>query len=100
MMRRRPVMRTVARTAVVAGTAVVVGGAVRGHQEKKAEAAQAAQAGAQPAAAAAPEEAPAEGAPVPGSPEAIDQLKELAGLHEQGILTDQEFSDQKAKLLG
>ncbi len=98
MMRRRPVMRTVARTAVVAGTAVAVGGAVHRHQESKAEAAQAqAQPAAAPDAAAA---APEDGAPVPGSPEAIDQLKELAGLHEQGILTDQEFADQKAKLLG
>ncbi|MGP0031903.1 MAG: SHOCT domain-containing protein [Acidimicrobiales bacterium] len=91
-------MRTVARTAVVAGTAVAVGGAVHGHQEKKAMEAQQAQAA---AAAPPPEAAPAEaeGAPVPGSPEAIAQLKELAGLHEQGILTDQEFADQKAKLL-
>ena len=95
MMRRRPVMRTVARTAVVAGTAVAVGGAVHRHQDAKAQAAQGQAPAAAPDAA-----APDEGAPVPGSPEAIDQLKELAGLHDQGILTDQEFADQKAKLLG
>ena len=97
-MMRRPLMRTVARTAVVAGTAVAVGGAVHRRQDAKAQAAQGqAQPAAAPDAAAA---APEDGAPVPGSSEAIDQLKELAGLHEQGILTDQEFADQKAKLLG
>jgi hypothetical protein len=95
MLRRRPVMRTVARTAVVAGTATVVAGGVRRHQDAKA---QQAQAGAQPQAEMAP--APAEGAPVPGSQQAIDQLKEMAQLHEQGILTDEEFAAQKAKLLG
>jgi hypothetical protein len=30
----------------------------------------------------------------------IEQLKQLAELHSQGILTDEEFSAQKAKLLG
>ena len=35
MMRRRPVMRTVGRTAVIAGTATVVAGGVYRHQQKK-----------------------------------------------------------------
>jgi hypothetical protein len=30
----------------------------------------------------------------------IEQLKQLGELHEQGILTDEEFAAQKAKLLG
>jgi hypothetical protein len=30
----------------------------------------------------------------------ITQLKQLAELHTQGILTDDEFAAQKAKLLG
>jgi hypothetical protein len=30
----------------------------------------------------------------------IAQLKQLAELHQQGILTDDEFAAQKAKLLG
>ena len=34
------------------------------------------------------------------SNEAIEQLKELAALKEQGILTEQEFGVQKAKILG
>jgi hypothetical protein len=101
MMRRRPVMRTVARTAVIAGTATVVAGGVRRHQDAKAQAQQQGQA---PAAAAPPEapEAvdPNNAPPVAGSPEAIEQLKELAALKDQGILTEEEFTAQKAKLLG
>jgi hypothetical protein len=31
---------------------------------------------------------------------AIDELKQLAQLHEQGVLTDEEFAAQKAKILG
>jgi hypothetical protein len=30
----------------------------------------------------------------------IDQLQQLAGLHDKGILTDDEFAAQKAKILG
>ena len=30
----------------------------------------------------------------------IAQLKELGELHQQGVLTDEEFAQQKAKLLG
>lgn len=29
-----------------------------------------------------------------------DELAKLAGLHDRGVLTDQEFSQQKAALLG
>ncbi|MGZ4202339.1 MAG: SHOCT domain-containing protein [Thermoleophilaceae bacterium] len=52
------------------------------------------------------EEEPAPAPPAPArpaggglSPEAMEQLKSLAQLHDQGILTDQEFDQQKAKLL-
>jgi hypothetical protein len=34
------------------------------------------------------------------SQEGLDKLKELAQLHDQGILTDEEFAAQKAKILG
>jgi hypothetical protein len=34
------------------------------------------------------------------TPEAISELQQLAALHEQGILTDEEFAAQKARLLG
>jgi membrane protease subunit (stomatin/prohibitin family) len=46
--------------------------------------------------AAAPPEAPAE-AP---AEDPYAQLEKLGQLHEQGILTDEEFAAQKAKLLG
>ena len=64
MLRRRPVMRTMARTAVIAGTASAVAGGVSRHQQQKyaaqdaaaepqyVEAAPAAPAGEQPAPAA------------------------------------------------
>jgi hypothetical protein len=48
----------------------------------------------------------AQQAPPPAAPEAsgsqstIDQLKELGELKAQGILTEEEFAAQKAKLLG
>jgi Short C-terminal domain len=100
MMRRRVgrpgLVGTMARTAVVAGTA----GAVVHHQQNKyaAQDQQAAEAAAyeqqQAAAAAAPAAAPA--AP------AVDvtaELQKLADLKAQGILTEEEFAAQKAKIL-
>jgi len=95
MLRRRPVMRMAATTAVVAGTATAVSGGVRRHQEAKAEQQQAA------AAAQAPPPAPAEAAPEVEAPaeDPYEQLEKLGKLHEQGILTDEEFAAAKAKLL-
>jgi hypothetical protein len=43
------------------------------------------------------EYAPEPAAPPP--PDPIERLKQLGALHEQGILTDEEFAAQKAKLL-
>jgi hypothetical protein len=34
------------------------------------------------------------------SEDAMTKLKELGQLHEQGVLTDEEFAAQKAKVLG
>lgn len=43
---------------------------------------------------------PAPAAPAPAAePDKFEQLKELGALHEQGILTDEEFAAEKAKLL-
>jgi hypothetical protein len=93
---RRPVMRTVGRTAVIAGTASVVAGRVNRRQQNKfAEQDAQAQQAAEPAPAAAPAVAPAGG----DSDELISKLKELATLKDQGILTDAEFDAQKAKIL-
>jgi len=91
---RRPVMRTVGRTAVIAGTASAVSGRVnRRQQEKFAEQeAQAQQAAPPPPAASA---AP----PAADSDELINKLKELATLKDQGVLTEEEFSAQKANIL-
>jgi membrane protease subunit (stomatin/prohibitin family) len=89
-MMRRPLLRTVGRTAVIAGTATAVAGGVSRHQQQRAAQQQAA---AQPAAA--PPPAPA----APDSDDLIDKLKELANLKDQGILTDAEFDAQKAKIL-
>ena len=93
MMRRRPVMRTVARTAVIAGTATAVAGGVNRHQQQKyADQEAAAQQAAPP-----PEAAPV--AAAPGNDDLINKLKELANLKDQGILTEAEFDAQKAKIL-
>ena len=95
---RRPVLRTVGRTAVIAGTASAVAGRVNRHQQQKfadkdSEAEQ--QQYAQQQAAAPPPAAPA----ASDSDELMDKLKQLADLKEQGILTEAEFDAQKAKIL-
>jgi hypothetical protein len=90
-------MGTMARTAVIAGTATAVSGSVaRKQHEKAAAAAGAQQAAAPPAAAPAPPPPSAGGL----STEAIEQLKQLAELRDQGVLTEDEFAAQKARLLG
>ena len=94
-------IRGVARTAVIAGTATAVSNGVSrrqyGRWEKKAQEQQAQQQPQQAVAQPAP--APA-AAPAGGMDDKIEQLKQLGALHEQGILTDEEFAAQKAKLLG
>ena len=92
---------TVARTAVVAGTATAVVGGVSRHQAAKSQQAQDAAAYQQQAAAPQPVyvEAPAPAAPEGLSADKIKMLQDLAGLKEQGILTDEEFAAQKAKIL-
>ena len=44
--------------------------------------------------------APAPQAPAAAAPSMTDQLNQLATLHQQGALTDDEFASAKAKLLG
>jgi hypothetical protein len=39
-------------------------------------------------------------APAPPPPDPIQQLKDLASLRDQGVLTEEEFAAQKAKILG
>ena len=92
MMRRRPVLRTVGRTAVIAGTATAVAGGVNRHQQQKYAQQEAAAEQAPPAEAAAPP-------PAADTEDPVAKLKELANLKDQGILTEAEFDDQKAKIL-
>jgi hypothetical protein len=79
-----------ARTAVVAGTATAVSGRVAHRQNEKWDAQEQAQYEQQAAAA-----APAAPADDPNA-----QLQNLAQLHAQGVLTDEEFAAAKAKALG
>jgi Short C-terminal domain len=86
-------LRGVARTAVIAGTATTVSNRVSRRQGQRwAQQEEAQQQAAAPVAA-----APA--APAAGGQSMIDQLKELGELKAQGILTEEEFAAQKAKLL-
>ncbi len=107
---RPSLVGTMARTAVVAGTATAVaGGMSRRQQGKQQQAAEAqayeqqqqqAQIDAQVAAAvAAQQPAPAAAAPAAGD-DTVAQLTKLAELKAQGILTEEEFAAQKAKILG
>ncbi len=81
-------LRGVARTAVIAGTATAVSNRVSRRQgERWAQQEE-------------PQQAPPPAAPAPETGQStIDQLKELGELKAQGILTDEEFAAQKAKLL-
>jgi hypothetical protein len=81
-------LRGVARTAVIAGTATSVSNRVsrrQGERWAEQEEGQVAQAAPQ--------------APAAAGSSTIDQLKELGELKAQGILTEEEFAAQKAKVL-
>jgi Short C-terminal domain len=95
-------LRGVARTAVVAGTATAVSGRVQRRQAEK-YAGRDANIYAQRQAAYEEQTYREPTVPPPSSAPAVDvvtQLKELAALKEQGILTEEEFAAQKAKVLG
>jgi hypothetical protein len=80
-------LRGMARTAVVAGTATAVSNRVsrrQGNRWAQQDEQQYAQA---------PPPAPA------AAPDTVSQLKDLADLKAQGVLTDAEFQAQKAKIL-
>ena len=89
-----PLLRGMARTAVIAGTATHVSNNVsrrQGERWQRKEEQQYAQAPPQ-------EAAPAPAAPPEADP--IEKLRELGDLRDKGILTEEEFAAQKAKLLG
>jgi Short C-terminal domain len=95
-----------ARTAVVAGTATAVSNRVSRRQGNrwaaKQEQAEQSQAYQQPAPAPAPP-APTPAPPAPAAPlsqaETLDQLKQLGELKAAGVLTEEEFAMQKARIL-
>ena len=96
-----------ATTAVVAGTAAHMG--AKSAQRSAAAAQDQEQAPPAPAPGyepTAPEAAaPEAAAPEPAAPEAaespqIEQIRQLAALRDQGILTEEEFTASKAKILG
>jgi hypothetical protein len=76
-----------ARTAVVAGTATAVAGRVQRRQAARWDQQDAQQY---------EQEAP----PPEAEDDATAQLQNLAKLHTQGVLTDEEFAAAKAKILG
>src|SRR5215211_4361457 len=98
-------LRGVARTAVVAGTASAVSGRVQRRQaEKYADRDQAIAANRGAGYATGYESVQvqyAQPAPAPAAAEddTIAKLKQLADLHTQGVLSDDEFATAKAKLL-
>jgi hypothetical protein len=83
-----------ARTAVVAGTATAVSNRVSRRQYNRWADQEQQQYDAQQ-----PAPAPAQAAPADDGRDRVEQLKDLADLKAQGILTDQEFEAEKARIL-
>jgi hypothetical protein len=84
-------LRMAARTAVVAGTATAVSGRVAHRQNEKWEAQDQA---------AYDQQMAQQQAAAPAEPDTNAELQNLAQLHTQGVLTDEEFAAAKAKILG
>jgi phosphoglycolate phosphatase-like HAD superfamily hydrolase len=82
-------IRGVARTAVVAGTATAVSNRVSRRQGERWASEQDA----------AYQQAPPPPPAAPAGDDMLDQLKQLGELHDAGVLTDDEFAAQKAKIL-
>ena len=86
-------LRMAARTAVVAGTATAVSGRVQRRQASKWDQQEQEQYAQQP-------QQPQQYAQEPPEDDSTAQLQNLAALHTQGVLTDEEFAAAKAKILG
>jgi len=89
-----PLLRGMARTAVVAGTATAVSNRVSRRQANRWAGQEQQQWEEQQQA------APPPPAAAPAGDDSMDKLKELAQLHDSGVLTDEEFAAAKAKILG
>lgn len=93
-------LRSVARTAAIAGTATAVSNRVSRRQSARwAAQSQPTFASAAPASAPAPVPPPPQAA-APAQGDRIAALKDLADLKAEGILTDAEFEAEKARILG
>ncbi len=89
-------LRGVARTAVIAGTATSVSNRVSRRQEGRWAQQEQQQWEQQQQ-----QQQPQMAAPAPaGQADPTEELAKLGQLHESGVLTDEEFSAAKAKLLG
>jgi hypothetical protein len=106
-------LRAAAATAVVAGTAQATRNAVNRHSAEKdakaytnamntaqAQAAPPPQQYAPPPQAYAPPPEQVAPPPAPSNEDVVSQLERLGALKAQGLLTDEEFAAQKAKILG
>jgi Short C-terminal domain len=87
-------LRGVARTAVIAGTATAVSNRVSRRQAERWQ-----QQGTYPYGEPAYQEPPPQYEPEP-QVDMVQQLKDLAELRDQGVLTEEEFAAQKARILG
>ena len=101
--RGRPgLVGTMARTAVIAGTATATSNAVSRRQQGRAQ--QQADAAAYQEQQYAPpppqQYAPPPPVAAPAGDDLVTKIQELAQLHQQGILTDDEFAAAKQRLLG
>jgi Short C-terminal domain/Domain of unknwon function (DUF3824) len=98
-------LRGMARTAVVAGTATAVSGRVQRRQANKFAEQDAQTAATRDQAYYQQAAPPQQYAPPPAAPEGggagdmLEQLKQLGELKAQGVLTEEEFAIQKAKIL-
>jgi len=88
-------LRGMARTAVIAGTATSVSNRVSRRQANRW-----AQQGSSQPQYAEPEPAPAPAAPAAPAVDPVEQLRSLAKLRDDGILTEEEFAAEKRKVLG
>jgi hypothetical protein len=92
-------LRGVVRTAAVAGTATAVSNRVSRRQGQR-WAAQEAPAPPPQQYAAPPPPPPAAPQPAAAGEGRVEKLKDLADLKQQGILTEEEFAAEKARILG
>jgi hypothetical protein len=84
-------LRGVARTAVIAGTATAVSNRVSRRQAER---------WSQEDQSAYPPQYEQPSAPPPPAADPVEQLTKLGQLRDSGVLTEEEFEAQKAKILG